>query len=310
MADGNASVITKFILLGLTDNPELTTVFFVLFLLIYLSTVVANVWVIAIILASAQVHSPKYFFLCQLAFLDFCYSSVLIPKMLVNYLAGQVISCHGCLLQYSFVSTFLTTECFLLAAMVYDCYVAICHPLHYKGLMTPMLCVHPVTASYLLGCATSLTHLSGLLRLSFCGPNVINHYFCNMSLLFQLSCSDTLYSKVLLTVLSGVTSVTTFLIVVSSYLGILLTILKTHSERNRHKAFSTCASHLMVVTLFYGTVIFTYLGTSSSYQQERAKILSVFYTLLLPILNLLIYNVRNTEAKVAMTTIMRKILAQ
>ncbi|XP_039079449.1 olfactory receptor 1052-like [Hyaena hyaena] len=311
MANRNASVVTEFILLGLTDNPELNTVLFVLFLSIYFVTVVGNVWIIAIIWASAQLHSPKYFFLSQLAFLDFCYSSVFIPKMLANYVEGQkAISYHGCLLQYSFVSMFLTTECFLLAAMAYDRYVAICHPLHYKGLMTPTCCIHLVTACYLLGSASSLTHLSGLLSLSFCGPNIINHYFCDIPLLFQLSCSDTQYNRVLFTVLSGMTSVTTFLIVVGSYLGILLTVLKLHSTRSRYKVFSTCASHLMVVILFYGTVIFTYLGSSSSYPQDRAKILSMFYTLLLPILNFLIYSVRNTEAKEAMKRIiMRKIFA-
>ncbi|XP_047630514.1 olfactory receptor 1052-like [Phacochoerus africanus] len=312
MANRNVSGITEFILLGLTDDPELNTVLFVLFLLIYLITVVGNLWVITVILVSAQLHSPKNFFLSQLAFLDFCYSSVFIPKMLVNYLAGQkAISYRGCLLQYSFVSLFLTTECFLLAAMAYDRYLAICRPLHYKSLMTTTSCIHLVTVSYLLGCAHSLTHLTGLLSLSFCGPNILNHYFCDISLLFRLSCSDTQYNKALFTVLSGTTSVATFLIVVSSYLGILLTVLKIQSLRGRYKAFSTCASHLTVVTLFYGTVIFTYLGTSSSYPQDTAKILSVFYTLLLPILNLLIYSVRNTEAKEAMKRItMRKIFAQ
>ncbi|XP_004412049.1 PREDICTED: olfactory receptor 1052-like [Odobenus rosmarus divergens] len=312
MATRNVSVVTEFILLGLTDNAELNIVLFVLFLSIYFTTVVDNVWIITVIWASAQLHFPKYFFLCQLVFLDFCYSSVFIPKMLVNYITGQkVISYRGCFLQYSFFSMFLTTECFLLAAMAYDRYIAICRPLHYKGLMTRTLCVHLVTASYLVGSASSLTHLSGLLSLSFCGPNVINHYFCDIPLLFQLSCSDTQYCKILFIVLSGTTSVTTFLIVVSSYLGILLTVLKLHSTRSRYKAFSTCASHLMVVALFYGTVIFTYLGSSSNYPQDRAKILSMFYTLLLPILNFLIYSVRNTEAKEAMKRIiLRKIFSQ
>ena len=195
--------------------------------------------------------------------------------------------------------------------MAYDWYLAICRPLHYKCLMTPTFCIHLVTASYLLGCANSLTHLSGLLSLSFCGHNVINHCFCDIPLLFQLACSDTHYNEALFTVLSGGTSVATFLTVVSSYLEILLTVLKTRSLRGRYKAFSTCASHLMAMSLFYGTVIFTYLGTSSSYPQEKAKILSVFYTLLLPILNLLIYSVRNTEAKEAMKRIIkRKIFAQ
>ncbi|XP_005408278.1 PREDICTED: olfactory receptor 1052-like [Chinchilla lanigera] len=307
MADRNVSVITEFVLLGLTDDPELNIVLFVLFLLIYIITVVGNIWIIAVILVSTQLHSPKYFFLCQLAFLDFCYSSIFIPKMLADYMSGQrVISYQGCLLQYAFVSLFLTTECFLLAAMAYDRYVAICRPLHYHGLMTPAFCVSLVTASYLLGCANSLTHLSSLLSLSFCGPNVVNHYFCDIPLLFQLSCSNTQHSEALFIVLSGATAVTTFLTVLSSYLGILLTVLKMRSTSGRYKAFSTCASHLTVASLFYGTMIFTYLGTSSSYPQDTAKILSVFYTLLLPVLNFLIYSVRNRKAQEAMKRIVRR----
>ncbi|XP_054431520.1 olfactory receptor 1019-like [Pteronotus mesoamericanus] len=294
MARRNTSVVTEFTLLGLTDSPELNAVLFMLFLLIYLITG-GDVWVMALILASAQLHPPKYFFLCQLVFLDFCYSSVFIPKMLANYIAGQTaISYPGCLLQCSLATMFLTTECFLLAAMAYDRYVAVCHPLHYRGLLTPALCMYLVTASNLLGCPNSFIHLSGLLSLSFCRSNVMNHYFCDIPLLLQLSCSDTQYSEVLFSVVSGATSVNTFLIVVSSYPGILRTVWKTHSTRNMYKVFSTCASHFTVVTLFYRTVIFSYLGTSSSYQQDRTKILSMFYTLLLPILSFLIYGVRNT----------------
>ncbi|XP_037694317.1 olfactory receptor 1052-like [Choloepus didactylus] len=307
MADRNVTVVTEFILLGLTENPDLNTILSVLFLLIYLTTVVGILCIITIIQASVQIHSPKYFFLSQLAFLDFCYSSVFIPKMLVNFSAEQkVLSYQGCLLQYYFDNMFLMTKCFLLAAIAYDQYVAICRPLHYAGLMTPTFCIHLVTATYLLGCANSLTHLSGFLGLSFCWPNIIDHYFCDTPLLFQLACSDTQLSEVLFTVLSGVTSVTTFLIVVSSYLGILLTVLKLQSARGRYKDFSTCASHLMVVTLFYGTMIFTYVGTNSSYPQDIAKILSVFYTLLLPILNFLIYSVRNREGKEAMKRIFKR----
>ncbi|MBZ3876549.1 Olfactory receptor 1052 [Sciurus carolinensis] len=306
MANGNVSVVTEFILLGLTENPALNIVLFVLLLLIYVITVVGNVWIIMVIVSSYQLHSPKYFFLSHLAFLDFCYSSVFVPKMLLNYLAGQrVISYHSCLFQYSFVSLFLTTECFLLAAMAYDGYLAICYPLHYKGLMTPIFCTCLVTTSYLLGCANSLTHLSGLLRLSFCGPNVIDHYFCDIPLLFRLSYSDSHHSELLFLILSGATSVTTFLLVASSYLGILIMVLKMNSSRSRYKALCTCASHLTVVT-----VMSTYLGTSVHYQQDREKILSVFYTLLLPILNLLIYSIRNREAKEAMKRIIkRKILS-
>ncbi|XP_003505235.1 olfactory receptor 1052-like [Cricetulus griseus] len=312
MADTNLSAITEFILLGLTDDPVLNAGLSVLFLLIYVITVVGNLWIIAVILATSQLHSPKYFFLSHLAFLDFCYSSVFLPKMLINYILGQkTISYHGCLLQYSFVNMFLTAECFLLAAMAYDRYLAICSPLRYRGLMTPTFSISLVSTSYLLGCANSLTHLRSLLNLTFCGPNAIDHYFCDIPLLFQLSCSDTRHSEVLFIVLSGATSITTFLIVVSSYLGILITVLKRHSARGSYKALSTCASHLTVVTLFYGTVISTYLGTSSSFPQETEKIVSVFYTLLLPVLNLLIYSVRNKEAKEAMRRVIkRKVFSQ
>lgn len=168
MVDRNVSLIT--------DNPELNLGLFVLLLLIYVITVVGNFGVIMIIVANVQLHSPKYFFLSQLAFLDFCYSSVFILKMLVTFMVGhKVISYHGCLVQYSFVNMFLTTECFLLAAMAYDRYLAVCLPLQYRGLMTPTFCIYLVTASYLLGCSNSLTHLSSLLHLSFCGPNLINH---------------------------------------------------------------------------------------------------------------------------------------
>ncbi|XP_010626547.1 olfactory receptor 1052-like [Fukomys damarensis] len=303
----NVTVVTEFILLGLSDDPELNIVLSALFFFIYVIIVLGNFWIIAMILVSTRLHSPKYFFLCQLAFLDFCYSSVFIPKMLLNYMAGQrTISYQGCLLQYSFVNMLLTTECFLLATMAYDRYLAICLPLHYRGLMTPACCVHLVTASYLRDCANSLTHLISLLSLSFCGPNIINHYFCDIPLLFQLSCSNTHHGEELFTVLSGATSVTTLLIVISSYLGILITVLKLQSTSGRYKAFSTCFSHLTVVTLFYGTMIFTYLGTSSSFPQDTAKILSVFYTLLLPILNFLIYSVRNREAKATMKQIIRR----
>lgn len=312
MADRNLSVISDFILLGLTDDPVLNTILFVLFLLIYVITVVGNLWIIIIILATAQLHSPKYFFLSHLAFLDFCYSSVFLPKMLINYLIDQkTISYYGCLLQYSFVNMFLTAECFLLAAMAYDRYLAICSPLHYRVLMTPTVCIYLVSGSYLLGCANSLTHLRSLLSLTFCGPNAVDHYFCDIPLLFQLSCSDTHHSEDLFIVLSGATTITTFLIVVGSYLGILITVLKIHSARGSYKALSTCASHLTVVTLFYGTVISTYMGTSSSFPQDTEKILSVFYTLLLPVLNLLIYSVRNKEAKEAMRRmIKRKVFSQ
>ncbi|XP_051022765.1 olfactory receptor 1052-like [Acomys russatus] len=312
MADRNLSVITEFILLGLTDDPVLNTVLFVLFLLIYVITVAGNLWIIIMVLSTAQLHSPKYFFLSHLAFLDFCYSSVFLPKMLLNYLVGQKsISYHGCLLQYSFVNMFLTAECFLLAAMAYDRYLAICSPLHYRCLMTPTFCISLVSASYLLGCANSLTHLRSLLKLTFCRSNVVDHYFCDIPLLFKLSCSDTYHSEALFIVLSGATSITTFLIVVSSYLGILITVLKMHSARGSYKALCTCASHLTVVTLFYGTVISTYLGTSSSFPQDTEKIVSVFYTLLLPALNLLIYSVRNKEAKEAMKRMLkRKVFAQ
>ncbi|XP_044537271.1 olfactory receptor 1052-like [Gracilinanus agilis] len=312
MAERNITEIMEFVLLGFTENPHLQYALFVVFFLIYLITVVGNLWLILLIGSSSQLHSPKYFFLGHLAFLDFCYSSVCIPKMLVNLLAARkVISYTGCIFQFALFNMFLTTEFFLLAAMAYDRYMAICKPLHYQVVMTTNFCLRLVAGSYVFGCVTSLTHMGSLLSLSFCGPNVINHYFCDIPVLIHLACSDIQKNELLLLIFSGVTSITTFLVVVSSYFSILLTILRIPCPQGRYKTFSTCASHLTVVTLFYATVIFTHLCSSPAHPSGWAKIVSVFYTLLLPVLNLLIYSIRNREAKEALRKmVQRKILVQ
>ncbi|XP_068947121.1 olfactory receptor 5J3-like [Petaurus breviceps papuanus] len=312
MAERNVSGIVEFVLLGFTENPPLQHALFVFFFLIYLITVLGNLWLILLIGSSSQLHSPKYFFLGHLAFLDLCYSSVCIPKLLVNLLTDRkVISYTGCILQFALFSMFLTTECFLLAAMAYDRYMAICRPLRYQVTMTASLCLRLVAGSYLFGCVTSLTHMGSLLSLSFCGPNVINHYFCDIPVLIHLACSDVQSNEILLLIFSGVTSGTTFLIVLTSYFSIVITVLKIPCPHGRYKTFSTCASHLTVVTLFYATVMFTYFCSSSAHPSEGAKIMSVFYTLLLPVLNLLIYSIRNREIKEALRKmVQRKILAQ
>ncbi|XP_043825894.1 olfactory receptor 1052-like [Dromiciops gliroides] len=312
MAERNVTGIVEFVLLGFTESPHLQLALFVLFFLIYLVTVVGNLWLILLIGSSSQLHSPKYFFLGHLAFLDFCYSSVCIPKLLVNLLTERkVISYTGCILQFSLFSMFLTTECFLLAAMAYDRYMAICKPLRYGVTMTAGLCLRLVAGSYVFGCVTSLTHMGSLLRWSICGPNIINHYFCDIPVLIHLACSNVQRNEILLLTFSGVISVSTFMIVISSYFSILITILKIPCPQGRYKSFSTCASHLTVVTLFYATVIFTYLCSSFAHPSDWVKIISVFYTLLLPVLNLLIYSIRNKEAKEALRKMLqRKILAQ
>uniref|UniRef100_A0A452UUG4 Olfactory receptor n=1 Tax=Ursus maritimus TaxID=29073 RepID=A0A452UUG4_URSMA len=267
MADVNFTLVTEFILLGLTDRAELKVVLFVLFLL------------------------------C-LSFVDACYSSVFAPKMLLNFFVErETISFSACIMQYFFFVSLLTTEGFLLAAMSYDRYVAIVNPLVYTVAMTKRVCMVLVIGSCVGGLINSLTHTIGLVKLSFCGPNIISHFFCDLPPLLKLSCSDTSMNELLLLIFSGIIAMITFLVVMVSYVFIVATILRIRSAASRHKAFSTCASHLTAVTLFYGSISFSYIQPSSQYSLQQEKVVSVFYTLVIPMLNPVIYSLRNKEVK-------------
>ncbi|XP_026342930.3 olfactory receptor 1052-like [Ursus arctos] len=298
MADVNFTLVTEFILLGLTDRAELKVVLFVLFLLIYTISLVGNLGMLILIQITPKLQTPMYHFLSCLSFVDACYSSVFAPKMLLNFFVErETISFSACIMQYFFFVSLLTTEGFLLAAMAYDRYVAIVNPLVYTVAMTKRVCMVLVIGSCVGGLINSLTHTIGLVKLSFCGPNIISHFFCDLPPLLKLSCSDTSMNELLLLIFSGIIAMITFLVVMVSYVFIVATILRIRSAASRHKAFSTCASHLMAVTLFYGSISFSYIQPSSQYSLQQEKVVSVFYTLVIPMLNPVIYSLRNKEVK-------------
>ncbi|ELW65910.1 olfactory receptor 1052 [Tupaia chinensis] len=298
MAEENVTVVTEFILLGLTDRAELKIVLFLLFLGIYAITLVGNLGMIVVIHITPKLHTPMYFFLSCLSFVDACYSSVIAPKMLVSFLVvRETISFSSCIVQHLCFGVLITTEGFLLSVMAYDRYVAIVNPLLYTVAMSKRKCAVLVFGSCIGGMINSLTHTIGLGRLSFCGPNIVGHFFCDVPPLLKLSCSDTSMNELLLLIFSGIIAMATFLIVIISYMFIAGAILRIRSASGRKKAFSTCASHLTAVTIFYGTLSFNYIQPSSQYSVEQEKVVSVFYTLVIPMLNPLIYSLRNKEVK-------------
>ncbi|XP_053110704.1 olfactory receptor-like protein COR4 [Hemicordylus capensis] len=275
---------TEFIFSGLTPFPEWKVTLFVLFLMIYVVTLVENLGMAALIHADAQLQIPMYFFLKSLSVVDSCYSTVITPKMLVNFLSGKgTITYVGCIVQYFTFIFFVTSECLLLAVMAYDRYVAICNPLLYTVMMSPkILCAGLVAGSYLWGLVNSLIHTGGLLRLSFRGSNIINHYFCDLTPLLKLSCSDIYINEMLLFTFGSLFEMSTLLIIIVSYIFILMAVLRIRSAKGRHKAFSTCASHLTAVAIFHGTILFMYFHPSSSYSLDTDKMASVFYTVIIP----------------------------
>ncbi|XP_004708445.1 olfactory receptor 1052-like [Echinops telfairi] len=298
MAGWNHTGVKEFLLVGLTENPHLQIPLFFIFAFIYVITLLGNGGMIVLIRLNIRLHTPMYFFLSNLSFCDICYSTVFAPKMLVNFLSEHKSSTFsGCVLQSFFFAVYVTTEGILLSMMAYDRFVAIANPLLYTVIMTQRLCINMVLISYLGGLVNSLTHTIGLLKLDFCGPNIVNHYFCDIPPLLKLSCSDAHTNEMLLLIFSGVIAMLTFIIIIVSYVRIITAIQRIHSTEGRHKAFSTCVSHLTAVTLFYGSVAFSYIQPSSQYSLEQEKVSAVFYTLVIPMLNPLIYSLRNKDVK-------------
>ncbi|KAB0370667.1 olfactory receptor 5P1-like [Muntiacus reevesi] len=301
MEVGNHTSVTEFILLGLTEDPTLCVVFFVVFLGIYVVTLIGNISIITLIRSFSHLHTPMYLFLSHLAFVDIGYSTSVTPIMLTGFLRHRLaLLVAGCEAQLCSVVTFGTAECFLLAAMAYDRYVAICLPLLYSTHMSPRVCVLLVGVSYLGGCVNACTFASCLLTLSFCGPTQVDHFFCDFSPLLKLSCSDVSTIEIIPSISSGSIIVVTVSVITLSYICILNTILKMHSTEGRHKAFSTCTSHLTAVTLYYGTITFIYVMPKSSYSTDQNRVVSVFYTVVIPMLNPLIYSLRNRDVKEAL----------
>ncbi|ELW48769.1 olfactory receptor 4B1 [Tupaia chinensis] len=290
--------VTEFIITGLFQDPEVQRVCFVIFLPVYLATVVGNGLIVLTVTVSKSLHSPMYFFLSYLSLVEISYSSTVVPKFITDLLVKvKTISLEGCLAQIFFFHFFGVTEIFLLTVMAYDRYVAICKPLYYTTIMDRPVCRRLVAGSWLGGMIHSIVQILLTVKLPFCGPNVIDHYFCDLHPLFKLACTDTFVEGAIMLANSGLFSVFSFLILVSSYIVILVN-LRNHSASGRRKALSTCASHITVVILFFGPAIFLYLRPSSTFTED--KLVAVFYTVITPMLNPIIYTLRNAEVKNAM----------
>ncbi|XP_062432258.1 olfactory receptor 5J3-like [Rhea pennata] len=307
MADENCTKVTHFTLSGLTEHSHLKPVLFALFLGTYVLTLVGNLSIIVLVRVSPQLHTPMYFFLSHLSFLDICYSCTISPQMLLDLSEKhKAISFAGCLTQFYFYAVFATAEIYLLAAMAYDRYVAICSPLLYGVVMSPRICMGLVAGSYLAGLLNALIHTSALLQLSFCGPRVINNFYCDGPPLFVLSSTDTWLNEVVMFVFVGFNMTITNLLIITSYACIAVTIVKMCSAEGRCKACSTCASHLAAVTIFYVSAAFNYMQPSSMNSMESKKTASIFYSIIVPMLNPLIYSLRNKEVKHAIINIFKR----
>ncbi|XP_044871219.1 olfactory receptor-like protein OLF1 [Mauremys mutica] len=309
MEMGNHSEVTEFILSGLTDRPELQVPLFGVFLVIYGVTLVGNGGMILLIRIDPRLHTPMYFFLSNLSFCDLCFSSIISPKLLLNFLAERKsISYSACAVQLYLSIAFGDVECLLLAVMAYDRYVAICNPLHYTVTMSRQLCKQLVAAVYAVGFVDSMIHTCFIFRLSFCSSNIINHFFCDIPPLLALSCSDTRINEIVIFVFMSCMTVSIFVTFLLSYAYIIITVLRIRSAEGRRKTFSTCSFHLTSVVLLFGTLLFMYLRPTSSYSMDTDKVASVFYMVVIPMLNPLIYSLRNTEVKDAVRRAMNKLL--
>ncbi|ELW65940.1 olfactory receptor 5M11 [Tupaia chinensis] len=307
MSSTNGTAITEFILLGLTDRPELQPLLFVLFLTVYLVTLLGNLGMIVLIRLDSRLHTPMYFFLTNLAFVDLCYTTNATPQMLTNFLSEKkTISFAGCFTQCFIFIALLLTEYYMLAAMAYDRYVAICNPLHYSVRMSRRVCICLVTFPYIYGFSDGLLQAILTFRLNFCRSNVINHFYCADPPLIKLSCSDTYIKEHAMFISAGFNLSNSLTIILVSYAFIIGAILRIKSAEGRHKAFSTCGSHMMAVTLFYGTLFCMYVRPPTDKSVEESKIIAVFYTFVSPLLNPLIYSLRNKDVKQALKNILRR----
>ncbi|XP_073940965.1 olfactory receptor 9S13-like [Castor canadensis] len=294
----NYSEVTEFILLGFRTVPKLQILLFLVFLIIYMVIIMGNVTMIIVIKMDSRLQMPMHFFLRNLSYLDLCYSTVIAPKMLANFLNNEKkISYNSCLAQFFFFALFVTSECFLLSVMAFDLFSAICSPLLYPVQMSHKVCAQLVTGSYIFGFINSVVHTGFTLGLHFCRENQPDHFFCDVSVLNKISCVDTFVNEIVLFILSALIIITTTTVILVSHGYILSTVLKIPSTQGRQKTFSTCGSHIAVVCLLYGTVFFIYAEPGATSSPEQSKIVAVFYTLITPMLNPLIYSLRNRDVK-------------
>ncbi|XP_077901001.1 olfactory receptor 5M10-like [Ictidomys tridecemlineatus] len=306
MSSSNHTVGMAFILLGLTDDPVLEKLLFGVFLVVYLLTLAGNLCMIALISTSPHLQTPMYFFLGHLSFVDICYSSNITPNMLYDFLSeDKTISYAGCFTQCLLFIALVITEFYLLASMALDRYVAICSPLHYSSRMSRKVCISLVTFPYVSGSLHGLSQALLTFHLSFCGSLEINHFYCADPPLLLLACSDTHVKKMAMFVVAGFTLSSSLSVILLSYLFIVAAILRIHSAEGRRKAFSTCGSHLTTVTIFYGTLFCMYLRSPSEKSVEESKVIAVFYAFLSPMLNPLIYSLRNKDVIRAMQGVIK-----
>ncbi|KAG9467755.1 hypothetical protein GDO78_014372 [Eleutherodactylus coqui] len=302
----NLTKITEFILNGFSDHPHHLHFLFVFFFIIYILTVLINFLIIFFVFTDSQLHTPMYFFLGNLAFIDVSYSSVTAPRMLLDLVTkNHSISLPACTTQVFFFIYLASAELFLLSAMSYDRYIAICHPLHYKQIMSSTVCTQMASGVWVLGFLYSLVHTLFSLRLTYCGRNAIHNFFCDLPHLFQISCTDTFINIVVILIVGGSLGLGAFGITFIPYIRIFSTILKIRSNHGKLKAFSTCTSHLTVVFIFYGSIIFIYFVPTTSNLFIVNKVVSVTYALINPLLNPLIYSIRNKDLKEAVKRAMK-----
>uniref|UniRef100_A0A8C6H965 Olfactory receptor n=1 Tax=Mus spicilegus TaxID=10103 RepID=A0A8C6H965_MUSSI len=307
MGSENGSSVTEFILVGLTKDPDLQCPLFVLFLVMYVLTVLGNLSLITLIVLNSHLHTPMYFFLFNLSLVDFWYSSVFTPKMLMSFISEKnIISYRGCMTQLFFFSFFCISECYVLTVMAYDRYVAICNPLLYNIVMSPKLCLNLILGSYIMAFSSAMAHTGCMLRLTFCDANTINHYFCDIPPLLQLSCTSIYVNELEVFVVIGINIIVPTITIFISYGFILSSIFHISSKEGRSKAFSTCSSHIIAVSLFFGSGAFMYLKPSSAESMNESKVSSVFYTNTVPLLNPLIYSLRNKDVKIALIKTLSK----
>ncbi|XP_075399054.1 olfactory receptor 5K1-like [Tenrec ecaudatus] len=306
MAATNHTMKTEFILAGFMDHPELKTLMFVVFFVIYMVTMVGNLGLVVLISTERRLHTPMYIFLGNLALVDSCCACAITPKMLTNFFSeDRIVSLCECIVQFYFLCTVETADCFLLAAMAYDRYVAICSPLQYHTMMSKQLCIQLTTGAFIAGNLHSMIHVGLLFRLAFCGDNHINHFFCDILPLYRLSCVDPYINEIVLFIVSGSIQVFTIGSVLISYVLILFTIFKMKSKEGRAKAFSTCASHLLSVSLYYGSIFFMYIRPNLLEEGDQDIPAAILFTIVVPLLNPFIYSLRNKEVISALKKILK-----
>ncbi|XP_003469243.3 olfactory receptor 5H18 [Cavia porcellus] len=307
MEKKNVSLMTEFVLTGLTDHQGLQVPLFLVFLVIYLITLVGNLGLIVLIWNDPHLHTPMYLFLGSLAFVDAWISSTVTPKMLVNLIVkSKLMSLSECMIQFFAFAFGGTTECFLLGTMAYDRCIAICKPLLYPVIMSNRVCIRLLVLSFVGGFLHALIHEGLLLRLTFCNSNIIHHFYCDIIPLFKISCTDPSINFLMVFILSGSIQVFTIVIVLVSYTLVLFTILKKKSLKGIRKAFSTCGAHLLSVSLYYGPLLFMYVLPASQQTDGQGMMDSLFYTVLIPVLNPIIYSLRNKQVIDSLTKMLKR----